>query len=224
MSSAHRFFFKYCGSGHMLYSVDQPPTRPRCEKCGEQYIDCCPNCQKSLENSFISRVYFTNGAPVTFPKRPDYCRNCGKPMPWVNKEVQRVEAAGIWGLVHPTVAELAKPRFEAGHYADSVEAVFKELNSRIKLLYKESTGEELDGVPLMRKALTPSNPIILLDDLSTESGRNIQQGYMDMFAGAMAGIRNPKAHENIIITAERAAHHLVLASLLFSRLEERKQA
>lgn len=143
-------------------------------------------------------------------------------MPWVNKEVQRIEGAGLWSILHPTVGGFAKPRFEAGHYADAVEAVFKELNTQVKQIYFQSTGEELDGVALMRKAFTPSNPVILLGDLSTESGRNIQQGYMEMFAGAMAGIRNPKAHENIKITAERAAHHLVFASLLFGRLDERK--
>jgi hypothetical protein len=46
-------------------------------------------------------------------------------------------------------------------------------------------------------------------------------GYMDIFAGAMTGIRNPKAHENMTITKNRAIHHLFLASLLFNRLDER---
>jgi uncharacterized protein (TIGR02391 family) len=124
-------------------------------------------------------------------------------------------------LLHPRVTTLAKPRFDSGHYADAVESVFKELNSIVKELYIKSGGEELDGVPLMRKAFSPSNPVILLDDLKTETGRNIQQGYMDLFAGSISGIRNPKAHNNINISAERAAHHLMLASLLFFKLDER---
>lgn len=222
MSSTHRFFLKYCGNGHMLYSTDQPPTQPCCERCGETYLDKCPQCEKPFFYSFLSRVYFTSGLPISMPRRPDYCPQCGKPMPWVNKEVQRIEGAGVWQMLHPKVAELAKPRFESGHYADAVEAVFKELNSRVKQIYLKSTGEELDGVPLMRKAFTPSKPVILLDDLSTETGRNIQQGYMEIFAGSMAGIRNPKTHENVVITADRATHHLMLASLLFNRLDERK--
>ena len=127
----------------------------------------------------------------------------------------------IWALLHPTVVALGKSRFEAGHNADAVEAVLKELNTTVKLIYLTARGQELDGVPLMRKALTPTDPVILLDDLGTDTGRNIQQGHMDLFAGAMAGVRNPKAHGNVTITPERAIHHLFLASLLFSKLDER---
>lgn len=127
----------------------------------------------------------------------------------------------VWDLLHPSVVALAKPRFEAGHYADAVEAVLKELNSVVKQLHKTATNEELDGAPLMRKALTPNRPTITLDDLATETGRNIQQGHMDLFAGAMIGVRNPKAHGNVVIAPERAIHHFFLASLLFHKLDER---
>lgn len=128
---------------------------------------------------------------------------------------------GVWSLLHADVVRTAKGRFDAGHYADAVEAALKELNSAIKDLVKKSTGKELDGADLMHQALSPKTPIIILDDLGTESGRNQQTGYMEIFAGAMTGIRNPKAHENLTITKERAIHHLFLASLLFHRLNER---
>ncbi len=127
----------------------------------------------------------------------------------------------VWGLLHPSVVTLAKPRFEAGHYADAVEAVLKEVNSVVKQLHKAANNEELDGAALMRTAFSPRRPTIKLDDLTTETGRNIQQGHMDLFAGAMIGIRNPKAHGNIVITPQRAIHHFFLASLLFYKLEER---
>jgi len=127
----------------------------------------------------------------------------------------------FWSLLHERVVKTAKGRFDAGHYADSVEAALKELNSDMKALVKKATGKELDGADLMHQALSPKNPIIVLDDLSTESGRNQQMGYMEIFAGAMTGIRNPKAHENLTITKERAIHHLFLTSLLFNRLGER---
>jgi len=127
----------------------------------------------------------------------------------------------VWSLLHASVVALAKPRFEAGHYADAVEAVLKEVNSVVKMLHKAAANEELDGAPLMRKAFTPNKPTITLDDLTTETGRNIQQGHMDLFAGSMIGVRNPKAHGNIVITPERAIHHFFLASLLFHKLDER---
>jgi uncharacterized protein (TIGR02391 family) len=127
----------------------------------------------------------------------------------------------LWLLLHPNVVALARPRFDAGHYADAVEAVLKELNSLVKRIHKDIAGEELDGAALMRKAFTPNRPTIILDDLGTETGRNIQQGHMDLFAGAMVGVRNPKAHGNVVITPERAIHHFFLASLLFYKLDER---
>jgi uncharacterized protein (TIGR02391 family) len=127
----------------------------------------------------------------------------------------------FWSLLHERVVKTAKSRFDAGHYADSVEAALKELNSVMKALVKKATSKELDGADLMHQALSPKSPIVVLDDLNTESGRNQQMGYMEIFAGAMTGIRNPKAHENLTITKERAIHHLFLASLLFNRLDER---
>jgi uncharacterized protein (TIGR02391 family) len=128
----------------------------------------------------------------------------------------------LWDLIHPEIVDVAKKRFEDEHYADAVLAALTALNSKVKKLYKSRTGEELDGVNLMRKAFSPKQPIIVLDDLSTDTGKNIQQGYMDLFAGSMAGIRNPKAHEIIDIDAKRAIHHLFLTSLLFFKLDELK--
>ena len=72
----------------------------------------------------------------------------------------------------------------------------------------------------MQFAFSVGDPIITLDDLSCTSGRDIQIGYMHIFAGAMTGIRNPKAHANITITPERAIHFLYLASLLLFKLDE----
>jgi uncharacterized protein (TIGR02391 family) len=123
-------------------------------------------------------------------------------------------------LIHPEIARVSRSRFESGHYADSAEAAFKQINSVVKHVVRSDTGEDLDGAPLMQKAFSPKQPIICLGDLATESGRNIQQGYMQIYAGAMTGIRNPKAHQNIEIDSSRASHFLFLASLLMSVLDE----
>ena len=124
------------------------------------------------------------------------CLEWAKPQRALDSAQHLIEATGLWLLLHHRVVELAKPRVESGHYADAVESVFKELNAKVKELYLNSGGQELDGVSLMRKAFSPNKPVILLEDLSTETGRNIQQGYMDLFAGSMSGIRNPKAHKH----------------------------
>jgi uncharacterized protein (TIGR02391 family) len=120
------------------------------------------------------------------------------------------QADAFWSELHSTIVRTAKPRYDAQNYADSVEAALKEVNSMIKEHVRRKTGKELDGASLMQTAFSPSAPIITLDDLSTESGRNLQLGYMQIYAGAMIGIRNPKAHANISIDAKRAKHHLYL--------------
>jgi uncharacterized protein (TIGR02391 family) len=126
----------------------------------------------------------------------------------------------FWNLIHPTITSVARDRFDAGHFADSIEAALKEVNSNVKAKVKILTGKEFDGADLMNKAFSVKNPLIRLDDLGTLTGHSIQQGYLQLFAGSMIGIRNPKAHENIIIDSTRAIHFLFLASLLMYKLDE----
>src|SRR5206468_1502539 len=38
----------------------------------------------------------------------------------------------LWDFIHPTINKVSRSRFESAHYADSVEAAFKEINSIIK--------------------------------------------------------------------------------------------
>ena len=127
----------------------------------------------------------------------------------------------FWARLHTSVVQASRTRFDAGHYADAVEAALKELNQKVKDHVRKKTGQEFDGADLMNRAFSPKSPIITLADLSTEDGRNIQQGYMQIFAGAMTGIRNPKAHSNVSIDEKRAIHHLHLASLLHQIFDER---
>lgn len=126
-----------------------------------------------------------------------------------------------WQLIHPRVRHLAQPRFEAGFHGDAVESSFKEVNDVVKQFVKGRTGKELDGSNLMTFAFSPSDPVISLGDLSTDTGRSIQQGYMQIFAGSMTGIRNPKAHGNLQPDASKALHLVCLASLLMTRFDER---
>ena len=73
----------------------------------------------------------------------------------------------------------------------------------------------------MNTVFSVNKPIISLADLSTETGQNIQKGYMQIFSGTMTGIRNPTAHENLQIDKNRTIHYLYLASLLFLVFDER---
>lgn len=53
------------------------------------------------------------------------------------------------------------------------------------------------------------NPVLALNDLRTESDENEQQGYMDIFAGCMTGIRNPRAHRAEYLDAPAPALEMI---------------
>ena len=128
--------------------------------------------------------------------------------------------SSIWENIHPQIVAVSKARFNNEHYADAVEAAFKEINTRVKKIYKDRTSVEKDGAKLMLAAFSVQNPIIKLGDISTETGTNIQQGYMEMFAGAMIGIRNPQAHNNLLITRDNAIRELHFASMLMYKIDD----
>jgi uncharacterized protein (TIGR02391 family) len=132
-----------------------------------------------------------------------------------------VQVDDFWSRLHPSVVRASRSRFETSHYADAVESAFKDLNSKIKEHVRKATGQEFDGADLMNRAFSPNTPIVRLADLSTKDGENIQKGYLQIFSGAMTGIRNPKAHSNVTIDANRAIHHLHLASLLHQIFDHR---
>ncbi len=128
----------------------------------------------------------------------------------------------IWEILHPKVKTLAQGKYNNRYYADSVETCLKELNTIIKAIVKNKTTKEFDGSNLMNRAFSLTEPIIELADLTTESGQNIQKGYLQIYSGVMTGIRNPKTHSNVDITKERAIHLLFLCSQLFYMLEDYK--
>ena len=128
----------------------------------------------------------------------------------------RLVQSDEWSTIHPVITGVAKSRFDSGHFADAVEASYKEINSRIKEEVRQRTGKVLDGADLMNNAFSLNNPIIVLEDLQSEDGQNIQKGYMMMFAGAMIGIRNPKAHSNDDTEPSEAMRLIQIAGHLFS--------
>lgn len=133
---------------------------------------------------------------------------------------QKQEEVIFDNQIHGMISDVCKKKYFDGHYADAVESAFKEVNSRCKKIYKTKVGEEKDGSDLMNKLFSPNNPTLAFEDNSTESGKNVQQGYMQIFSGSMTGIRNPKAHGNQVLTKESAYKRLILASLLMEKIDE----
>lgn len=124
---------------------------------------------------------------------------------------------GLPSLLHPTIIEHAYEQFINGHYRDAV------LNSIVAIFdfIRARTGLQEDGADLIGKALSTGDPYLVLSELDTESGRNDQVGFIQIFQGAYKGIRSPKAHSlTHDLNKYKAAQYLVFASLLARRIEE----
>jgi len=148
------------------------------------------------------------------------------------KEKTRLETEASVGIgkqfglmdydLHHLIKEVSKERFEDAHYADAVEAAFKEVIKRIKEYIKDKTGENLDGDRLMNRAFgcEIQDPFIKFNNLETQGEKDEQRGLMFLFKG-IVGIRNRKAHENVILKDPyKAIEYLTLTSLLMRLLDE----
>src|SRR5260221_804702 len=117
--------------------------------------------------------------------------------------------------LHPKIDLAASELYRDGHYANAVEASVKALN----LLVRLRSELDIDGTPLMEKAFSPNNPILKFNDLSDQSDRDEQKGFMMMFSGAVSGLRNPRAHGFIHDDPERALEFIAFVSLLAKLLD-----
>ena len=117
----------------------------------------------------------------------------------------------------PALRSASRLLFKDGHYARAVEEAFKCLDNLVK---EKSELPDAHGAGLMRTAFSPQNPILKISDLVSKSQKDEQQGYMYIFAGAMTGIRNPRAHEHELVDdPEVALEMLVMANHLVRKLE-----
>jgi len=121
--------------------------------------------------------------------------------------------------LHPEVLRVSEKLYMDGHFPQAVFEAYKAIVNAVK---KVSGIKGMDGKPLMERVFSLGNPVIKLNNLQTESEEDEQVGLMLLFSGAALGIRNPKAHDNIMQEDSlRALEYLAFASLLLERLDER---
>ena len=128
----------------------------------------------------------------------------------------------IWGLIHPKIQAVSKKLYLDGHYANAACDAFIEINARVKRMYQDVNPGVVDipdGQTLMNKVFSEKEPLLEICDRSNDTGVNIHNGSRFMLAGAMAALRNPKAHANITLTAEDAMRRLMFASMLMYTLD-----
>jgi uncharacterized protein (TIGR02391 family) len=118
---------------------------------------------------------------------------------------------------HPRIIETAGDLYTGGHYSQAIFEAFKSVSNEVK----RRTGQASDGQQLIATAFGGDDPPLEINSLNSTSDVDEQAGFKLISMGAMTGIRNPKAHDNIQNTdAGRPLEYLALASLLMKRVDK----
>jgi len=119
--------------------------------------------------------------------------------------------------IHTDLPAKVRDLFDDGHYPEATEHAFKYLDKKLQ----GHSGLTESGFKLMMAAFDSPIARVKLNPLVTTSEKDEQEGYRFMFAGAMKGIRNPRAHEPTIVDdPDICLDHLSFITLLLRRLEQ----
>lgn len=113
--------------------------------------------------------------------------------------------------LHPEIERAVGNLYRDGHYANAIEDATKVLNALVRM---RSGVDDKDGIPLMETVFSPKNPTLKFNNLADQSDVDEQKGFMMMFGGAVAGLRNPRAHKIIKDDPEMALEFIAFVSLL----------
>ena len=118
------------------------------------------------------------------------------------------------------VSETAE--FVAGDYASACDAAIKEVETRLRELFKEAK----PGAPVPKEpeqligALLSDNCPYVFCDTSEVSGKNFRKGTKAIFDGVFTAYRNPSMHANIPNTQKEALEQIVQASQMMTILTQ----
>ena len=122
--------------------------------------------------------------------------------------------------IHTDISLVSLKLFDDGHYAQATFEAFKLIDNQVRLI----AGVEDTGFSLMMNAFNEAAPKIKLTDLVTMTDKDEQKGFRHIFAGSMAGIRNPRGHDNRTDPIDLCLDHLSLASVLLRTLQGKKNS
>lgn len=146
-----------------------------------------------------------------------FCKNCGFNVEGSAGDTTLVQSSDL----HPKIKEAAEELFRDMHFAPCVLEAYKALETCVK---EKSGRDDLSGKDLMAQVFSPNNPILALNALRNQYDRDEQEGFMFLFMGAMAGVRNRRAHE---IVKEKDPYstmeYLMLASMLAKKVDESRR-
>ncbi|MEJ0001884.1 MAG: TIGR02391 family protein [bacterium] len=113
--------------------------------------------------------------------------------------------------LHPAIERAVGNLFKDGHYSNAIEDAVKALNALVRM---NSGIDDKDGIALMEFVFSSKSPVLKFNTLADTSDIDEQKGFMMMFSGAVAGLRNPRAHKIIKDDPEMALEFIAFVSLL----------
>jgi uncharacterized protein (TIGR02391 family) len=109
--------------------------------------------------------------------------------------------------------------FADGHFGAGVLEAVKVMRD----VLQEASGLDLDGEKLAGKALSPKDPLVIVGDLSTETGRSRQRGVLLIAQGIFAAARNPLAHQRIVVPPAEGRRVVAMVAFVVDAIESRQQ-
>jgi len=94
---------------------------------------------------------------------------------------------------HPKIINASRALFEDEYYAQAIFEAFKAVENFVQ----DKSDLNLYGTNLMETVFNEENPIIKVPEAG-HYYKDVQRGFKHLFIGASQGIRNPKAHKEII--------------------------
>ncbi len=132
----------------------------------------------------------------------------------------RKAASGLQDL-HPLIADTCTRLWANGHRREAIGTAALVVRDAVREL---SGLDDLDGHPLMAQAFSPKEPKIVVADLRTVTGGDLQQGTHLLAMGAMAALRNVHAHNLDEPPADEAREQLGIFSYIARRLDDARAA
>lgn len=119
--------------------------------------------------------------------------------------------------VHSDLPTEVRRLFDNGHYSQATFEAFKFVDEEVQRI----SGDSDFGKSLMMRVFGGSPPKLPLNPGMTTTEQGEQEGFKFLFAGSMAGIRNPRGHKTgIVDDPDTCLDHLCFASLLLRKLED----
>jgi len=141
-------------------------------------------------------------------------------VPVDSEELVELEAPATLAGLDRSIVEAAEALWNDGHRREAIQRAATAVLNQVRT----QSGLDLDGKPLMAQAFSPEAPRIVVADLRTENGRNLQAGTHLIAMGSVAAIRNPVSHTLADHDEEQARELLAVLSFIARRLDDARGA